>query len=70
MIGYLRPIPMTPDDRLTEVGCTLATALIRMKANKSSPLSPELRDSLVDLARPKSGSRCGRNNRIGDDNDA
>ncbi len=66
----ISPERMTPGARLTEVGRILATSLIRMKANKSSPLSPELGDSLVDLARPKSGSRCGRNNRIGDDNDA
>jgi hypothetical protein len=66
----ISPEHMTPDARLAEVGRILATALIRMKAIKSSSLSPEAGDSLVDLARPKSGSRLGRNTRIGDENEA
>jgi hypothetical protein len=66
----ISPERMTPDARLAEVGRILASALIRMKASKSSSLSLEAGDSLVDFVRPKSGSRCGRNNRIGNDNDA
>ena len=64
------PELMKPDARLAEVGRILATALMRMKASKSSSISPETGDSLVDLARPKSGSRRRRNNRIGDANEA
>lgn len=51
----LKPEMMTADDRLAEIGQILALGLMRLHARKSSPLSPDRRDSFVDLLRDRSG---------------
>ena len=55
MPNALTPNRMTPAERLAELGCILAAGLIRMKANKSSPLSADRGESHVDFLPPQSG---------------
>jgi hypothetical protein len=55
MSNPLAPTRMSPAERLAELGRILAAGLIRMKASQSSPLSADLGESSVDLARTKSG---------------
>ena len=55
-----RPNPISPErlsatERIGELGRLLAAGLIRMKANKSSPLSADSGESSVDYVAPKSG---------------
>ena len=58
----ITPDRMTPSERLAELGRILTAGLIRMKAGKSSPLSPNTGESSVDYAPPKSG-HATRNSR-------
>lgn len=51
----LDPNRMTPAERLTELGRILAAGLIRMKANKSSPLSADRGEGSVDFKAHQSG---------------
>jgi hypothetical protein len=46
---------MTVDERIAEIGQILALGLIRLHARKSSPISPDRGDSLVDLSPKRSG---------------
>lgn len=55
MSNSLDPARLFPDERLAELGSILAAGLIRMKANKSSPLSADGGESSVDFTAPKSG---------------
>ena len=55
MANPLNPNRMTPAERLAELGRILAAGLIRMRANKSSPLSADRAETFVDLSGPKSG---------------
>jgi hypothetical protein len=65
MSNALNPDLMTPAARLAEIGRILAAGVVRRNAMKSSGLSAENGDYLVDLTRPKSGSRGGKTFRIG-----
>jgi hypothetical protein len=54
------PNPLSPDrmnaaERLAEIAQILAAALIRIRREKSSPLSPPDGDSFLDFSPPKSG---------------
>ena len=55
MSNALDPKLMSDAERLAELGGLLGSALIRMKAAKSSPLSGVAGESYVDLPTPKSG---------------
>jgi hypothetical protein len=48
----MNPLPpnhMTPAERLAELGQILAHGLIRLRARKSTPLSPDSGDSGLDF---------------------
>jgi hypothetical protein len=49
------------DERLAEVGEILARGLIRLLSEKSSPLSADCRDSLVDLLADRSSHAAPTN---------
>ncbi len=51
----LHPDLMTPAERLVELGEILARGLIRLRARKSSPLSPDYRDSCLDFVPDQRG---------------
>jgi len=46
---------MSADDRLAEIAQILALGLVRLHAQKSSPLSADLGDSSVDFLPDRSG---------------
>lgn len=49
------PNHLSPEERLAELGHILAAGLIRVRANKSSALSADRRESSVDFPATKSG---------------
>jgi hypothetical protein len=51
----LSPDRMTAAERLAEISQILATALIRIRRQKSSSLSASDGDGLLDFSPPKSG---------------
>lgn len=50
MINALHPDRMSAAERHDEIAEILAAGLMRLKARKSSPLSPTGRESLLDCA--------------------
>ena len=55
MSNALNPAHMTAAERLDEVAEILATGLIRLRAPKSSPLSPASGESSLDCPAHQSG---------------
>jgi len=55
MHNALHPDRMTQPERLDEVANILAVGLIRLRAQKSSRLSADARDSSVDFTARQSG---------------
>ena len=55
MSNALNPAHMTAAERLDEVAEILATGLIRLRAPKSSPLSPTVGESSLDCPAHQSG---------------
>ncbi len=55
MSNALNPTAMTVAERLDEVAEILATGLIRLRAPKSSPLSPPTGESSLDCPAHQSG---------------
>jgi hypothetical protein len=54
-MNRLHPSELTDEERLAEIGEIMASALIRLLAPKSSPLSADCGDSFVDLSPDRSG---------------
>jgi hypothetical protein len=54
-MNAVHPDQLTADERIAEIGRILALGLIRLHARKSSPISPDRGDSLVDLSPKRSG---------------
>jgi hypothetical protein len=52
-MNALNPDQMTAAERLDEIGDLLAAAFIRLQQRKSSPLSPDNRESSVDFSAPQ-----------------
>ena len=64
------PNPLCPDKmsaraRFEEIGRILAAGVIRLNAEQSSSLSPDIGDSFVDFSPRKSGGRRVKRIRIG-----
>ena len=54
-MNALDPDHISAAERLDEVADILADGLMRLRARKSSPLSADIRDSLLDCAGYQSG---------------
>ena len=55
MSNGLHPDRMTPAERLDEIADILAVGLMRLRARKSSPLSPDPGESSLDFSPDQSG---------------
>ena len=66
----LCPERMSPEARLAELGRILAAGVIRLNAAKSSTLSADSGDCLVDLPPRKSGGRRAKRLPLGEIDEA
>jgi hypothetical protein len=63
-LNAIHPDRMTPSERITEIAEILASGLMRLRARKSSPLSRDDGESLLDFSANQRGHAPHRERKV------